>query len=279
MRQTQLQKFIGITLVTLLTIVFHFLGWLRPLENGLRSLIQPGSKILYNLSIKMKQDNLPFGSAEEFLESYKKLQTEVDEYKQKAVQFDTLTEENAELREQLRFFTSSTFSHIGAEVIGKNIEPLANTIVLSRGEQDGVKAGDAVVVGNGIIVGKILRVENDISIARLINDHQSKIAATVLNHHRSIGLVEGGYGISVRMNFIPQNELIAPGDTVITSGLEKEIPRGLIIGVVQTVEKEAYEPFQEAVLTPGVELDKIFAVSILINHENKITAPTPPPSL
>jgi len=262
--QNQIKKtLISILAVIGITILLHFVGWLRPVENALRSVIEPGSKLLYNLSIKLKENNLPFENADEFIANYKKISLEMDEYKQKAIQFDRIREENLDLREQLKFFTSSTYNHVGAEVIGKNIEPLANTIVLSRGQKDGVKVGDPVVVNNGILVGKIFRVESDISIARLINDHQSKIASTVLNQNKSIGLVEGGYGISVRMNFIPQNETIAPGDVVITSGLENQIPRGLIIGTVQTVEKEAYEPFQKAVLTPGVELDKIFLASIL----------------
>lgn len=269
MYRNQLQKFIGILVVVALTIALHFLGWLSPVENSIRSLLQPGSKLLYQLSLRMQQENLPFTDANQFIAHYKNLSIEIDEYKQKAIQYEVLSDENSQLREQLHFFTSTTLDHVGAEVIGKNIEPLANTLVLSRGESDGVQVGDAVIVNNGILVGKILRVEKDMSIARLLNDPQSKVAATVLNQSKSIGLVEGGYGISVRMNFVPQNELIAPGDTVITSGLEKQIPRGLILGTVETVQKEAYEPFQQAVLTPGAPLDKIYIVSILIHTQNQ----------
>lgn len=264
MRSPHIKTLISIVIIIAFTSGLHFLGWLRPVENVLRSIIQPGSKVLYNLSIKIKQDGLPFENADQFVSSYNKLTAQVEEYRQKAVQFDRLSEENKILRDSLHFFTSTTYANVGAEVIGKNIESFANTIVLSRGEKDGVAVGNPVIVGEGILVGKIFRVEKDVSIARLINDQQSKVAATVLNQSKSIGLVEGGYGISVRMNFIPQNELIAPGDVVITSGLEEQTPRGLLIGTVQTVEKEAYEPFQKAVLTPDVDLDKIFMVSILI---------------
>lgn len=264
MQSPQVKTLLSIGIVIVLTIGLHFLGWLRPVENILRSTIQPGSKLLYNLSIKINQQKLPFQTAEEFLDSYNKLNAEVEVYRQKAIQFDRVSEENKTLRDELHFFTSTTYSNVGAEVIGKNIESFANTIILSRGQKDGVEIGNPVIVGEGILIGKIFRVEKDVSVARLLNDQQSKVAATVLNQSKSIGLVEGGYGISVRMNFIPQNELIAPGDVVITSGLEEQTPRGLIIGTVQTVEKEAYEPFQKAVLTPDVDLDKIFMASILI---------------
>ncbi len=269
MKNSFLKTLLSIFFIVIATIIFHFLGWLRPLENTLRSAIQPGSKLLYNLSIELKRDQkLPFDTAEDFLVSYKKLEAELQETKRKLIQFDLIREENFELRQQLHFFASTTYTSIGAEVIGKNIEPLANTLVLSRGEESGVKVGNPVVVSSGILIGKIVRVEKNTSLARLINDHQSKVAATVVNQDKSIGLVEGGYGISIRMNFIPQNETVIPGDTVVTSGLEPQSPRGLILGTVETVEKEAYEPFQKAILSPSVRLDKIFIVSILIPSEN-----------
>ena len=53
-------------------------------------------------------------------------------------------------------------------------------------------------------------------------------------------------------------------DSVVTSGLESGIPRGLLIGKVEAVEKEAYQPFQKAVLTSLINLEKISLVSIIV---------------
>jgi rod shape-determining protein MreC len=66
------------------------------------------------------------------------------------------------------------------------------------------------------------------------------------------------------MTFIPQNETITPGDVIVTSGLEPLIPRGLTIGTIEAVEKEAYQPFQKAVLTPLASLNKLRVVSVLL---------------
>jgi len=52
----------------------------------------------------------------------------------------------------------------------------------------------------------------------------------------------------------------------VTSGLEKGIPQGLLIGTVEAIEKEAYQPFQKAILNPLANLDKITLVSVLINQ-------------
>ena len=115
-------------------------------------------------------------------------------------------------------------------------------------------------------MGKITKVEKQLAVVRLISDNQIKVAATVLNNERSLGVVEGGYGLSVRMSFIPRNEVVQVGDQIITSGLELNIPRGLLIGSVAAVENEPYQPFQQAVLTPAADLAKLTLVSVLLTN-------------
>ena len=167
----------------------------------------------------------------------------------------------------MSFIQESNYNSIGAIVIGKSIEPSRNSIIINRGKVDGIKIGYPVISDSGVLVGKIIRVEEKISIVELINDQQSKVAATVMNNERSIGIVEGGYGLSIQMNFIPQNEFIPTGETIVTSGLEKNIPYGLLIGTVEAVEKEAYQPFQRAIISPIINLERIKIVSVLINTE------------
>ena len=67
----------------------------------------------------------------------------------------------------------------------------------------------------------------------------------LLNQDRSIGIIEGGFGLTIRMTFIPQQEIVEIGNIIVTSGLEKNVPRGLVIGEVASVEKEPFEPFSK----------------------------------
>ena len=55
-------------------------------------------------------------------------------------------------------------------------------------------------------------------------------------------------------------------DQIITSGLEQSIPRGLLIGEVAVAENEAYQPFQQAVLTTATDLSKLTIVSVLLSN-------------
>lgn len=262
----KLKTLFSIVFVILLFVFFHYLGWLKAGENFFRNLITPASRFMYGISIKLGEQNQEFKSLEDLQTAYLEASQALRDNQADRAKLQILEAENAQLRELLNFPPSDSYRRVGAEVIGKNIDSFGQTIILNRGEPDEIKAGQAVITGRGALVGKVIKVEKNVSLARLLNDNQSKVAATVLNQEKSLGLVEGGYGISIRLNFIPQNEVVKVGDMIVTSGLEADIPKGLLIGTVAAVEKEAYQPFQKAILSPIHDLDKLSLVAIIIKQ-------------
>lgn len=265
---TRKKTLLGIFFIICVIISVHYLGWLNQIEDFIRSIIAPGSQIMYNLSVRVGETEDKFDSQEELLSSYKNLKEKLIAAQIDRAKFRLSEKENEELRKSLGFSSQKKYRAIGAEVIGKNIDPIGNTLIINRGFADGISEENPAIIHNGVLVGKITKVKEKISLVQLINDSQSKIAATIINKDESVGLVEGGYGISIHLNYIPQNEDINVGDMVVTSGLEGGIPRGLLIGSIETVEKEAYQPFQKAVIKPVSNLDKIRLVSVITGSTN-----------
>lgn len=255
----------SIILVIIMTILFHYLGWLVTIETSIMKIIQPGSSALYSWSIESDGEIESFKSVSELEDAYGKLKNDYVNQLVDRARLMVLEEENISLREQLSFFSNRSFDYTGATVVGKNVDPIGSTIIIDKGMEDNVRDGNAVILDEGIFLGKIAESQEGNSVVRLINDSQSRIAATVLNSDKSIGIVEGGFGLSVRMSFIPQHEEINIGDIIVTSGLEDLLPYGLLIGTVESVEKEAYEPFQRAIIVPPKSLEKIRIVSVLTN--------------
>ena len=66
------------------------------------------------------------------------------------------------------------------------------------------------------------------------------------------------------MNFIPQSKSINKEDIVVTSGLERTITRGLVIGQISEVIKESNELWQEAVLESNINFNELTIVSVLL---------------
>lgn len=256
--------FIFLVVILFAVIGLHRTGVLLPLENSLAYFIARAPSALYQGLISDSALSQQFSTVEELEIAYKNIKAGSKDYQTLEARYKILEDENESLRQQLGFIQNNKLQSVGANVIGRNIDPVGNTIVLDRGSRDGVSLDSAVMVENGVFVGKIMRVYERTSVVRLVVDNQSKIAATVLNSQRSIGIVEGGLGISLQMNLIPQNEEVSAGDTIVTSGLEQNIPRGLVLGIVQATEKEPFKPFQKAILTPSVDVNRLGSVSILL---------------
>ncbi|NCO05124.1 MAG: rod shape-determining protein MreC [Candidatus Magasanikbacteria bacterium] len=247
MEKSKLRIIISISAVIFFLITLHYIGWLSPIEHLLRGIVNKGAEPIYQVSVL---DNN--------IETDTHIQIE-----NLTMQLEILQEENQELQKQLLFFSSTPYEHVGAQIIGRNVDPVANTIILNKGETNNISIGNPVITEEGILIGKIAKVEKDTSIVRLLQDGQSKIAATIRNEEKTIGLIEGGYGLSVQMNTIPQNQNVDIGDTVMTSGLEQGIPRGLYIGKISEVQKEAYQPFQEAIVIPAIDSRTLHIVSVI----------------
>src|SRR3989338_3509333 len=186
---------LSVSSVVVLTIIMHAIGWLRPVEDFFRSFINPASGIIYRASTALSRFTSDDGGVcKETFTSCVLDQAELTR----------LREDNAELRAQLNFLDRTGYTSVGAEVIGRNIDPIGTTLIINRGIQSGITKNYPVIASGGNIIGKIVRAEKNTAIVRLLNDNANKVAATVMNRDKSIGLVEGGYGLSVRMNFIPQ---------------------------------------------------------------------------
>ena len=95
------------------------------------------------------------------------------------------------------------------------------------------------------------------------NDDLSKIAARIQNKSRTIGVVEGEFGLGIKMRLIPQTEMIKEGDVIVTSGLEQKVPGNIVIGQIKNIVNEPEELFQEAALESMVDFNKINIVNII----------------
>ncbi len=265
MTSQRIKIFLSIFVVILLVIGLHTLGWLRPLEFSLRSLLFPGVTFLYQESIQL-QNGETFSSLDELQDAYQSLREASAKQLIDRTRLSEFEQQNEQLRAQLQFITSTSYTALGADVIGKNIDPVGSALIINRGARDGITVGSPAIAYEGVLLGKMSEVYETYAVLELLTHNQSKVAATIFNAERSLGLIEGGYGLSIRMNLIPQNEEVHVGDVVVTSGLEPSVPRGLVIGTIETVEKEAFQPFQRALIASPIRLDRVSSVSVLIYH-------------
>lgn len=259
----------------MLLIFFHYLKILKPAESFLNQALKPVFKIFYSAGSAVSRtyrDNTVKQNLEERL---RQAEADVNRLTVENAGLKFLEEENSLLRKQLNFLDKSSGRYVMADIISRGdltggIKG-SQTIVINKGLSDGLFAGLAVTGSDsfgtsnrGVIVGKIIKVKDNIAEACLVNNKNCKIAAAILGEDKTSGIAQGELGLTVKMEFIPQTENIKVGDLVATSGLEEHIPRGLVIGRVSNVFKENNEVWQSAAIEPQLNLDAISIVAILL---------------
>lgn len=174
-----------------------------------------------------------------------------------------LEEENLLLRQQANVSPQSGFEMVGAQVVSRFMEPDRSMIVIDRGRQDEVEVGQAVLAGEGVIIGKIISLTERTATVQLVTDPRSRFAATLSGESRLLGVVEGRGNGAARMTYIPASQPIKKDQIVVTAGTEEKIPPHLPLGLVNAVEGKNTDPFVSAVLEPLLPLDRLRFVSIL----------------
>lgn len=206
-----------------------------------------------------------------YFQNVHRLQEENDQLK---TQMMSCTTERLELQrkidalnvaeQEMSFLTERNIQSTIGQVLARNPSGMPQTIVISRGERDHVRPGYPVIVGSGTLIGKIISTTKTTSSVLLLTDSHSEVSASVQNTSKSPGIVRGQYGISLKMELIPQTDTIEQNQFVTTSGLEEGIPSDLIIGKIRSITKKTGELFQVATIDPLVEYQAISTVAIIL---------------
>lgn len=265
MSKRKYKSFIYFGAVLVLLIFFGLVGLLRPLENVVAYVIEPVMSLVHHGSASVgriygeQTDRRDLNQVNAELES--RLSATISEN----VRLKLLEEENKTLRQHLNFLSSKQKHYVMSNVIYGGDSNLVNQqLVIDRGTRDGVITGLAIVDGNGNVVGKTLSVNDSTASICLINNSSCQFASAVLNKNKTIGVTKGELGLTIKMDFIPQTEEINKNDLIFTSGLEKNIPRGLVIGQVSSVIKENNALWQNAKIESFSNFNELTVVSVIL---------------
>lgn len=266
MRGNRTARFLLFALASLGVLILHEAGTLAPLEQWAAN---PLTAVQTWLEARTR-------GVEELLETVRDLQTLRQRVEELEKQNAALQIENVRLHEdladyqaisQLLNFTreNTQLQTLPAEVIGRDSNNFLRSIIINKGATDGLTPGMAVVTERGL-VGRITAVSPSSAKVMLLTDPASAVNAR-LQTSRADGIVEGQLTPSLRMRFIPQEEIVQPGEVVLTSGLGGNFPPGLVIGQVVSVEQRDVDLFQTAEIHPTVDFNRLEIVLVITNFK------------
>jgi rod shape-determining protein MreC len=148
-----------------------------------------------------------------------------------------------------------------ARVIARSMDQWSNTVVLDKGLSDGVEK-DMIAVTDKGLVGKISGVSRSYSYLLFLSDINFSAAAR-LQDSRAEGVISGTGFRKCQLKYVPCEEEVKNGDTVITSGLDLLFPQGIPVGYVSKVNKKDVGMFQDIEVVPFTDDAKVEFVAII----------------
>ncbi len=258
--------FVVFATLTVLAMVLHQTNNLQPVESVLLAALSP---VQHGLSYVVEQVGSVGQTVYDLAELRRRnseLQNQVDKLMIENVRLKETESENKTLLALLNFVeTNPAYEYMASRVIGRDPGNLLGYILIDAGRKSGVKPNMVVVTERGL-VGQILEVSETSSKVLLITDPLSAVNA-VVQSSRTTGLARGEVGGRLQLDEIPQEAQIERGDIVLTSGLGSTFPRGLVIGQVTEVDQKDVAMFQQAVLHPTVDFNKLEVVLVVTNFE------------
>jgi len=144
-----------------------------------------------------------------------------------------LEAENRALQSLLHFVPHEARGFISARVIADSGGAFAHSLIVNAGSDDGVKRGEAVVSGDGL-VGRIVGVGARAARILLITDLNSRIPV-VTEQTRIRAVLAGDNSYQPVLDHLPPSATVTVGERIVTSGHGGVFPPGLPVGVVVSV--------------------------------------------
>jgi rod shape-determining protein MreC len=176
----------------------------------------------------------------------------------------TKERENRRLRKLLKLKEHYEFPSLAAQVIGEDATGWYGTFMINRGSDDGVVPGMPATAADGV-VGRVVSASASMSKVLLITDPSLSIDCRVART-RDRGVLNGYLDRKCILRYLNLKARIRPGDEVVTSGLGRVFPRGLLLGRVERVAKDAQGLFLEALVTPALDFSEIEEVLVILGR-------------
>lgn len=176
-----------------------------------------------------------------------------------------LAAENESLRKQLNFLEETKFRFEPAVIIGLTNDDGQSILILDRGMRHGVGVGMPLVAEGGILIGKIIKVDDRKSFALATVANHSRTAASLAKTSGTKGLLTGSRNLSLTLDYVPADIPLAAGDIVVTSGIEPLVPRGLMLGTVDELLPPENSIFQRAYITVPYSLSELRYASVIFS--------------
>lgn len=228
-----------------------------------------------------------FNSANQLASGTMNLQTNITDYFTLSEVNQDLANENALLKQQLEQYGDTLmradslvmtsidtlpdslqrkqYAYIASKVINNSVQRSNNYLTVSKGQEEGIKAGMGVVGPDGV-VGKVKAVSDHYATITSLLHANFKISSVITSSNTFCSTQWGGKDPRLaNLLFVPRHITVNIGDTVVTSGYSSIFPPKVAIGTIKEVDIKENASFYDIQIELSTDFNRLSYVYIIEN--------------
>lgn len=214
------------------------------------------------------------------------------------VQIRTLLDENARLREEIAALTEENtllqqdkyelnrmrelvsldeqygeYTKVGARIIGRDSGNWYSSFVIDKGEEDGLAVDMNVIAGGGL-VGRITSVgPNWARVTSIISDNVNVSAMTLSTEDNLT--ITGDLKLMANncitfSQLVDSKDKVVEGDKVVTSDISDKYLPNILIGYINTINKDNNNLTKSGLVTPAVDFEHLSEVLVITDMKQTV---------
>ncbi len=200
----------------------------------------------------------------------RRLKALLDSYDEKQANYREAFTTYLHLQEELDFRKEADFPPLTARVIGKDPAFWFHTIIVDRGENDGVVEGMVALTSQGI-VGQVIHTSRNYSKILLAIAPSSAIDV-IVQKNRVRGILKGTGEDGYVLNYVLKNANVEKGDQVVTAGIGGVFASGVPVGTVTAVHRKKRGMFLDIEVKPSVDFQRLEFLHLNLSLQQSIAS-------
>ncbi len=177
-------------------------------------------------------------------------------------QLNAIQADNAQLRTLLELEKRVDYPMQAAEIAYVERDIFKRKLIINKGAQASVAAGQVVVDDNGV-VGQVTRVYPWLSEVTLVTDKDHAVPIELVRNGLRAVVFGSGDIHEMSLRYMPVSVDIVEGDVLVTSGIDGTYPPNLPVAKVIKVERDPAYPFARIICAPLAGVDRHRALLIV----------------
>jgi len=270
--------YIAVLIATLLMMAVSANPFVIELQRGLGFAFKPVQSAIGGFGHGLSSIATAIGEIDQLRLENQALRAENERIREEAQQADEIRRQNEVLTGLLQLRNGFDYKTAAAAVIARDSSEVRQRIVLDRGTSDGIAIGDVVVSSGSALVGRVVEANAATATVQLISDPGSTVIGQLISSVAT-GEVSGQQPGSLLMQNIDAAVSVGLGEEVVTAGIElaggirSPYPKGLVIGTVIDVRRDANEVVQTAFLQPAADLEHLEFALVILDYRGGLPAP------